>query len=411
MRLHVKKITLAICLLVILGAPGAASVSGLSSAARSGVAAQTAKPAAASLAPDALDKLLAPVALYPDQLLSQVLLSAQNPAKVATLGEWMASNKNLKGSELQDAAVKSGFDASYVALVVFPQVVDMMASQPDWVRQLGQAFTTDRSSVFASIQRLRGQAQKMGTLKTTPQQEVSTQTTPTGQQVIVIEPSNEQIVYVPQYNPQVVYTQPATTTVVVQEDDDSSEAVAAGLIGFTAGIAMGAAFDNDYYYGPYGYGGGFHMYNEAWDDYYDHREDAREDWADHREDVYDERGEIRENTSEQRTERQQNRSDTRPETAAQRTERTETRQTERTDRQANRPASAQAATQTRTAGATSQEARGYSRDGSKASASQRGGSSSGAFSGYSSGKSERAASSRGQQSRGGGGGGGGGRRR
>jgi hypothetical protein len=371
----------------------------------------TSKTAAAKLTPAALDKLLGPIALYPDQLLSQVLLCASEPAKLATLGEWLASNQSLKGSALQEAAVKAGFDASYVALVVFPQVLDMVLSQPDWVRQIGQAFTTDRASVFASIQRLRKQAQTMGTLKTTPQQEVSAQTTSSGDQVIVIEPANEQIVYVPQYNPQVVYTQPATTTVIVQEDN-SGEAVAAGLIGFTAGIAMGAAMDNNYYGYGYGYGGGFHMYNDAWDDYYDHREDAREDWADHREDLYEERGDQRENLANERTERTETRQENRPDSQAERTERTQTRQTERTDRQANRPETAGAATQARTAGGTSAEARGYSSgSGERATTQQRSGTSSGAFSGYSSGKSERAASARGQQSRSGGRSGGGGRRR
>jgi hypothetical protein len=102
--------------------------------------------------------------------------------------------------------------------------------------------------------------------------------------VIVIEPTNPQIVYVPQYNTEVVYTQ-APTQVIVVEDDNTDEAIAAGLIGFTAGIAIGAAMDNNYYYGPYGWHGGAYMYNDAWDDYYDHREDAREDWMDHREDV------------------------------------------------------------------------------------------------------------------------------
>ena len=382
---------------------------GISAPLRAALAAQTSKPAAGKSNPDALDKLLAPIALYPDQLLSQILMCATEPAKLATLDEWLASNKNLKGSALQEAAMKSGFDASFVAIVVFPQVLDMMLGQPDWVRQLGQAFTSDRSGVFASIQRLRAQAQQMGTLKTTAQQEVATQTTTSGQQVIVIEPANEQIVYVPQYNPQVVYTQPATTTVVIQEDDDSAEAVAAGLIGFTAGVAMGAAFDNDYYYGPYGYRGGFYMYDDAWDDYYDHREDAREDWADHREDLYEERGEQRENLANERTDRVEARSENRPETQAQRTQRQE-------NRQANRPDTSTQSAQQRTAGATSQEARGYSGSGQRQATqqqTQRSGTSSGAFSGYSSGKSERAASSRGQQSRSGGrsGGGGGGRRR
>jgi hypothetical protein len=351
---------------------------------------QTAKPAAkSSFTPDQLDKLMAPVALYPDSLLAQMLMSASNPAKVGALAEWMAS-QSAKGTDLQDAATKSGFDASFVALVLFPDVVHYMAGNIDWTTKVGKAFTENRSAVFDSIQRLRAQAKKMGTLKTTPQQEVETKTTSSGSEVIVIEPSNPQVVYVPQYNPTVVYTQPATTTVVVKEDDDSSEAVAAGLIGFTAGIAMGAAMDNNYYYGPYGWHGGGYMYNDAWDDYYDARDDARDDWQDHREDMYEERGDIAKNKQEQRTERTETRNENRPEaTQAQRDQAKAGAQ--------NRSASGtQATTQGRT---TNQESRGYSRSADQAT-SQRSGTKSDAFSSYSSGKSERAASQRGQKSRG-----------
>ena len=144
------------------------------------------------------------------------------------MAEWLAGQW-LKGSALQDAAVKSGFEPHFVALVVFPDVVNGMAGSLDRTSRVGQAFTADRSAVFASIQRLRTKAQSVGTLKDTPQQDVSTKATSTGE-VIVIEPANPQVVYVPQYNPEVVYTQPASTTVVIQEedDDDYAEAVAAG---------------------------------------------------------------------------------------------------------------------------------------------------------------------------------------
>ena len=280
-----------------------------------------------------LDQLLAPIALYPDPLLAQMLMSATNPSKVTELDKWLKSNTKLKGTQLQDAAVKAGFDASFVALVLFPQVVSRMAEQIAWTRVLGQTFESDRSAVFASIQKLRKQAQSVGTLKTTPQQKVETKKTSAGEQVIVIEPANPQVVYVPQYNTEVVYTQAPTTTVIIQEedDDDAAEAIAAGLIGFTAGIAIGAAMDNHYYYGPYGWHGGAYMYNDAWDDYYDEREDAREDWMDHREDLVEERSDRLEdqrenrsdrveNTQQQRTDRQEtrqeNRPETRPETAA-----------------------------------------------------------------------------------------------
>jgi Protein of unknown function (DUF3300) len=350
---------------------------------------QGSKPAK-SHTPEQLDKLLAPIALYPDSLLAQMLIAAGNPGKVSALAEWMASNQNVKGTELQDAATKSGFDPSLVALVLFPQVVDYMANQIAWTTELGQAFATNRSAVFDSIQRLRAQAQKVGTLKTTPQQQVETKTTSSGSNVIVIEPTNPQVVYVPQYNPTVVYTQPASTTVVIKEEDNSDAAVAAGLIGFTAGIAIGAAIDNNYYYGPYGWHGGGYMYNDAWDDYYDAREDARDDWQDHREDMYEERGDIAKDRQEQRTERTETRNENRPETQAQREQR-------RTDAQAtaqNRSTTSSSTSQTRT---TNQESRGYSKNADSAS---RSGTKSDAFSGYSSGKSERAASQRGQKSRG-----------
>ena len=255
--------------------------------------------------------------------------------------------------------------------------------------------------MFASIQKLRAQAKKVGTLKSSPQQEVETKTTSAGQEVIVIEPTNPQIVYVPQYNTEVVYTQAPTTVVVVEEDDDADEAIAAGLIGFTAGIVIGAAIDNNYYYGPYGFHGGGYMYNDAWDDYYDHREDAREDWQDHREDLVEERGDRAENRSEQRTERagttqeqrtdrQQTRQENRPESQTQRTTPTE--------RASTQSATSQAQRSSRTGSA---EARGYG-DGSRSQAAkptQRSGGSD-AFSGYSSGKSQRSSSARGQQSRG-----------
>ena len=114
-----------------------------------------------------LDQLLAPVALYPDALLAQILMSAQDPPKVAELDKWLKTNSTLKGTPLQDAAVKAGFDASFVALAIFPQVVTMMSEQIAWTVVLGQSFTKDKTAVFATIQKLRKQAQTVGTLKST----------------------------------------------------------------------------------------------------------------------------------------------------------------------------------------------------------------------------------------------------
>jgi hypothetical protein len=361
-----------------------------------------------------LDQLLAPIALYPDPLLAQMLMSAADPAMVGELDRWLETNQSLKGTQLQDAAVRAGFEPSFVALALFPQVVARMAEQIAWTTLLGQSFTTDRDAVFASIQRLRRQAQSVGTLKSSPQQEVETKKTSTGEDVIVIEPANPQIVYVPQYNTEVVYTQPpSSTTVIIQEDDSADEAIAAGLIGFTAGIAIGASMDNHYYYGPHGWYGGAYMYNDAWDDYYDAREDAREDWIDHREDLAEERtdrlddrqeqvSDRRETAGQQRTDRQQTRQENRPESQGQRAQRSETAAA------ATQRATPQTQRTTRTA---TPEARGYGSASRGQVATQRSGGSSDPFGGYSSGASQRSSSARGQQSRGSSRGGGGGRRR
>ena len=153
------------------------------------------KPAAAAAKPattvDALDQLLAPIALYPDQLLAH-----------ASLLHPMARSD---GSPHGSTATRIWLEPSFVALSSSP-VVNAMAGDLDWTTRLGQAFTADRSAVFASIQRLRVKAQQAGKLKSTPQQDVETRTTSSGQQVVVIEPANPQVVYVPQDNPQTVYT-------------------------------------------------------------------------------------------------------------------------------------------------------------------------------------------------------------
>jgi hypothetical protein len=387
--------TIGLCLVVIAPADPA-------------IARDTVSRGAAQASSSSLDRLLAPIALYPDQLLAQMLVCTGNVAKVAALDEWLRSSGSLKGSELQDAASAAGFEPSFVALAVFPDIVSTMAADAEWTAAIGEAFAKDRSAVFSSIQRLRTQAKSVGSLKSTPQQTVDSRTTSSGQEVIVIEPANPQVVYVPQYNAQTVYTQPTSTTIVVEDDDDDGAAVAAGVIGFTAGIAIGAAIDNDYYHGPYGWGRGAYMYDDAWDDWYDDREDAREDWMDHREDaredvldhredIAEQRGDRAGEAQQQRTERQANRTENRPEAQAAREQ---------------RAASGTTAAESRSTSRSGQEARGYS--GQRPQATQeRSGTRSDAFSGYSSGKSERAASQRGQRSRSSSGGGsrGGGRRR
>ena len=359
-----------------------------------------AQPAQQTQTPSDIDSLVAPIALYPDQLLAQILMCAGDPDSVRNLDSFLKANPKLKGTELQDAALLKGFEPSFVALALFPDVVQRMAARLDWTKLVGQVFVADRSIVFASIQKLRAQAHNIGTLKSNEQQQVETQTTSAGQEVIVIEPTNPQVVYVPQYNPTVVYTQaPPTTTTVVVENNSSADAVAAGMIGFTAGIAIGAAVNNNYYYGPYGWHGGAYMYNDAWDDYYDAREDARDDWQDHREDLSEERGDRRENAQENRTDRTETRNENRPDSQARRDQAKSTAQTNRANGQSattQRASGTTASTQSRGSGAA--EARGTT-SGTSRTPTDRSGTKSDAFSGYSSGRSERAASSRGTQSR------------
>ena len=162
---------------------------------------------ASAMPPDQLDKLLAPVALYPDALLMQVLAASVNSQEVLDGGNWLLQNKSLEGDQLDSAAKAAGFGPAMIALFHFPQVVDMMCSEIDWTKQLGEAFTASQSAVLDSVQRLRLQAKQAGNLQTTPQQTVVTQAAGT-QQVIVIQPTNPQIVYVPQYNPVQVYVAP-----------------------------------------------------------------------------------------------------------------------------------------------------------------------------------------------------------
>ena len=357
-------------------------------------------PGGQQIPPEQLDKLLAPIALYPDALIGQILNCSLSPFQVSALSDWLSANSNLKGSEVQEAAQKDGFDPSFVALAVFPQVVNMMAQQLDWMKQLGQAFRSDRKGVFDSIQYLRKQAQEVGNLVSTPQQEVQTVTTDSGQQVIVIQPANPQVIYVPQYNPQVVYVSPppqpapATTTVVVQESSGSNEAAAA-LIGFTAGVIIGAAASDNYYYGPYSWRGGAGMYNEAREDYYDHRENMAEDRYDHRENMSEDRYDNRENTTENRQQNTSERQGNRDENVNQRQttqgQNQASREGTRSENQSSRSSAQSSRQESASSRSSSYSSRGYGESG--------GSSRSSAFSGYGSGSREQAASSRGQSSR------------
>jgi hypothetical protein len=165
--------------------------------------AQDAKP----FSKEQLDQMLAPIALYPDSLLSQVLMASTYPADVAEAVAWSKANPKQTGDAAVKAVESKPWDPSVQSLVAFPQALAMMGEKPDWVQTLGDAFLAQPEDVMNSVQTLRAAAQKSGNLKTTEQQKVIVEQAPTSTQqtIIKIEPAQPQVVYVPVYNPTVVY--------------------------------------------------------------------------------------------------------------------------------------------------------------------------------------------------------------
>ena len=147
-----------------------------------------------------LDQMLAPIALYPDSLLSQILMASTYPLEIVEATRWSKANPNLKGDEAVKAAEQNGWDPSVKSLVAFPQVLTMMDDKLSWTERLGDAFLTQQAQVMDTVQSLRQKAYAAGNLKSTDQVRVDQQG-----QTIVIEPPNPQVVYVPYYDPREVY--------------------------------------------------------------------------------------------------------------------------------------------------------------------------------------------------------------
>ena len=149
-----------------------------------------------------LDRLVAPIALYPDSLIAQILMAATYPLEVVEADRWLRlpANAALKGDALTAALQQQPWDPSIKSLVAFPQVVHTMDTNLNWTEQLGDAFLAQQPDVMDAVQRLRLRAQAAGSLASTPQQAVSTEN-----QEIMIEPVSPDIVYLPTYNPWCVY--------------------------------------------------------------------------------------------------------------------------------------------------------------------------------------------------------------
>lgn len=216
-----------------------------------------------------MEELLAPVALYPDAVLGQVLVSSSNPQEVLDAGNWLLQNPSLEGKALDEAAKQAGFTAPMRGLLQFPETVDMMASQMDWTAELGQAFVNDQAGVLDAVQRLRAQAVDVGNLKSSEQMKVAT-VQQEGKPVVTVSPPSPEVVYVPQYDPVAAYapppaTVPATTvpaaTTTEQKGHSTGSLVATGLLSFGAGMLVSNIFDDDdddwdngNYYSPRYYG-------------------------------------------------------------------------------------------------------------------------------------------------------------
>ena len=159
-------------------------------------------PGNSTLSEAQLDQLTAPIALYADPLIGQILTAATYPLEIVEAQRWLEdpANAALKGDQLAAALQEQSWDLSIKSLVPFPQIVQMMDANLEWTEQIGDAFLAQQDAVMDSIQRLRHQAAAAGSLTSTPQQTVSTE-----DQDIAIEPANPDLVYVPYYDPNVIY--------------------------------------------------------------------------------------------------------------------------------------------------------------------------------------------------------------
>src|SRR5271168_1952432 len=215
-----------------------------------------------------LQALVAPIALFPDALVAQVLSGATFPDQIAVADNWVQQNKQLTGSALMQAVNGQSWDPSVKALTQFPSVLNNMAQNMAWTSQLGEAYHNQAADVMTAVQTLRAQAKAAGNLKSGSQITVVQQSP----QTIVIQPTNPQVVYVPEYNPAVIYGTPYVVPAYTTAD-----VVATGVLAFGAGLAIGAMMSggccgwgysswncNWYHGGGVYYHGGAYYGNAAW---------------------------------------------------------------------------------------------------------------------------------------------------
>ena len=189
----------------------------------------------APLSADQLEQLVAPIALYPDALVAQILGAATFPDQIAAADGWLQQNKSLTGTALMQAVDKQQWDPSVKALTQFPSVLDNLAKNLSWTSSLGEAYHGQAADVMTAVQALRAKAKAAGNLKSGSQITVVQQSP----QTIVIQPTNPQVIYVPQYNPTVVYGAPVATP-----GYSTAAVVTTAVLAFGIGMAVGAAMNN-----------------------------------------------------------------------------------------------------------------------------------------------------------------------
>ena len=193
----------------------------------------------APMSAEELQQLAAPIALYPDALVAQILGAATFPDQVAAASGWLQANQNLTGQSLTQGVDAQTWDPSVKALTQFPTVLDNLAKNLSWTSALGEAYHTQPADLMTAVQFLRAKAQAAGNLKSGSQITVVQQSP----QVIVIQPTNPQVVYVPTYNPTVVYGTPYVTP-----GYSTAAVVTTAVLAFGVGIAIGAAMSNSWGY-------------------------------------------------------------------------------------------------------------------------------------------------------------------
>jgi hypothetical protein len=187
--------------------------------------------------PEEIDALVAPIALYPDSLLSQIFMASTYPLEVVEASRWVRQNQSLKGDALAEALEKQDWDPSVRSLVNFPDVLSKMSDKLDWTQKLGDAFLSQQKEVMDAVQTLRAKAQAAGNLQTTEQQKVIVE-----EKIIKIESPSPQVVYVPTYNPTVVYGAWPYPAYPPYPWYPPGYAFGASMLAFGTGVALGAAW-------------------------------------------------------------------------------------------------------------------------------------------------------------------------